>query len=613
MRRALDEQVARVALESARAQAAEAAAVASVSAEAATRAAADSAESATRAAADSAEAATRAADDAAEASTRASADSAEAAARVAGDAAAVSSAHGYTDAQILALPAPLLISNNLSDLSSAATARTNMGVAIGVNVAAYDSLLAALSSYIRTLLGATSAVGACDLLFTQGANIASASTTDLSTATGPFVVVTGTTTINSLGTCAAGVLRIVRFNNVLTLTHSVSLILPGAVNYGTVNGEMMAFVSMGGGVWRCLCYNNYNTPPPTGTNTGDQTIALTGDVTGSGTGSFAATIAASAVSTSKVADAAITLAKMANLAQDQFIGRVTASTGVPETATITAAARTVLDDTTVAAMVDTLGGASSTGTGGIARATSPSFTTPILGTPASGNLANCSGFPNQPGRLLKLTVLTSGTGATFTFQASTTSAYVEVVGGGGGGGGASHVASKCGPGAGGGGGGYASKWYSSITGSSTKTYTVGGSANGGSAGANPGTAGNDSTFDNGGTVITAKGGGSGAAGTAVNTATVYAGGAGGAVSTNGDVNGAGQPGQVGVALSGTVGWAGSGGSSIWGCGGASRTAEAAGIAGAGFGSGGSGGLSFGTADKAGGNGAGGCIVVWEFA
>ena len=52
----------------------------------------------------------------------------------------------------------------------------------------------------------------------------------------------------------------------------------------------------------------------------------------------------------------VTLAEMADLAQDQFIGRVTASTGVPETATITAAARTVLDDATVAAMLTTLGG-----------------------------------------------------------------------------------------------------------------------------------------------------------------------------------------------------------------------------------------------------------------
>lgn len=39
-----------------------------------------------------------------------------------------------------------------------------------------------------------------------------------------------------------------------------------------------------------------------GTNTGDQTITLTGDVTGSGTGSFAATIAADAVTNAKLAD-----------------------------------------------------------------------------------------------------------------------------------------------------------------------------------------------------------------------------------------------------------------------------------------------------------------------
>lgn len=38
-----------------------------------------------------------------------------------------------------------------------------------------------------------------------------------------------------------------------------------------------------------------------GTNTGDQTITLTGDVTGSGTGSFAATIAANAVTNAKLA------------------------------------------------------------------------------------------------------------------------------------------------------------------------------------------------------------------------------------------------------------------------------------------------------------------------
>lgn len=61
-----------------------------------------------------------------------------------------------------------------------------------------------------------------------------------------------------------------------------------------------------------------------GTNTGDQTITLTGNVTGSGTGSFATTIANSAV----------TLAKMADVATGTVFYRKTAGTGVPEVQTL---------------------------------------------------------------------------------------------------------------------------------------------------------------------------------------------------------------------------------------------------------------------------------------
>lgn len=122
---------------------------------------------------------------------------------------------------------------------------------------------------------------------------------------------------------------------------------------------------------------------------GIQRSALTGDVTASA-GSNSTTIANNAVTTAKIADAQVTLAKMANLAQDQFIGRVTASTGVPETATITAAARTVLDDTTVSAMVDTLGGTAAQGTGAIVRATSPTLTTPVLGVATATSINGTS-------------------------------------------------------------------------------------------------------------------------------------------------------------------------------------------------------------------------------
>ena len=57
-----------------------------------------------------------------------------------------------------------------------------------------------------------------------------------------------------------------------------------------------------------------------GTNTGDQTITLTGAVTGSGTGSFATTLANNTVSFGKLAD----------IATDTLIGRDTAGTGDPE-------------------------------------------------------------------------------------------------------------------------------------------------------------------------------------------------------------------------------------------------------------------------------------------
>lgn len=62
-----------------------------------------------------------------------------------------------------------------------------------------------------------------------------------------------------------------------------------------------------------------------GTNTGDQTITLTGDVTGAGQGSFAATIANKAVS----------LAKMADLAASSIIGNNTLASATPIALTAT--------------------------------------------------------------------------------------------------------------------------------------------------------------------------------------------------------------------------------------------------------------------------------------
>lgn len=89
----------------------------------------------------------------------------------------------------------------------------------------------------------------------KGADIASASTTDIGAATGEFVDITGTATITALGTVAAGIVRTVRFTGALTLTHNAtSLILPGSANITTANGDVAQFRSLGSGNWKCTNY-----------------------------------------------------------------------------------------------------------------------------------------------------------------------------------------------------------------------------------------------------------------------------------------------------------------------------------------------------------------------
>lgn len=101
--------------------------------------------------------------------------------------------------------------------------------------------------------------------FAAGVSLASAGTTDLGAQTSPFVTVTGTTTITSLGTVAAGVARFVRFSGALTLTHNgTSLILPGAADIATVAGDTATFLSEGSGNWRALSYMRAAYSPPGG-------------------------------------------------------------------------------------------------------------------------------------------------------------------------------------------------------------------------------------------------------------------------------------------------------------------------------------------------------------
>lgn len=99
-------------------------------------------------------------------------------------------------------------------------------------------------------------------LASKGSDIASASTTDLGAVAGLAHDITGTTTITSFGTIAAGTLKVVKFEGALTLTHNAtSLILPGAANITTADGDVAIMLSEGSGNWRCVSYIKSSAAP----------------------------------------------------------------------------------------------------------------------------------------------------------------------------------------------------------------------------------------------------------------------------------------------------------------------------------------------------------------
>jgi len=86
--------------------------------------------------------------------------------------------------------------------------------------------------------------------------IASAATVDIGAAASNIINVTGTTTITSFGTIAAGAVRIVNFQGALILTYNAtSLILPGGASIATAANDVGVFQSLGSGNWKCVSYS----------------------------------------------------------------------------------------------------------------------------------------------------------------------------------------------------------------------------------------------------------------------------------------------------------------------------------------------------------------------
>lgn len=218
------------------------------------------------------------------------------------------------------------------------------------------------------------------------------------------------------------------------------------------------------------------------------------------------------------------------------------------------------------------------------------------------------------GEYIGTTVLTAASG-NFTTGPSTYTIEVEANAAGGGGGGTTTAAAQAAVGGGGCAGGRVKKTFA-VTPNTDYAYVNGAAGAAGAATGADGGTGGDTTFIVGAVTITAKGGLGGKGMLAGTTIITALGGATGGISTNGDVNSAGEPGGFSLRTNGTSATgnvSGKGGSSIFGAGGNSLNTVGTGNSGIGNGSGGGGGhVTNGSAAVTGGAGTAGITVVKEF-
>lgn len=119
-------------------------------------------------------------------------------------------------------------------------------------------------------------------------DVASATTADIGAVNSLNVRITGTVTIEGLGTAPEGAFRRAFFAASLTLTHNAtSLILPSGASITTAAGDVAEFVSLGLGNWRCVDYQRaaYLSAPAQNIATAiyDSSVTLTATIPGDDT------------------------------------------------------------------------------------------------------------------------------------------------------------------------------------------------------------------------------------------------------------------------------------------------------------------------------------------
>lgn len=129
----------------------------------------------------------------------------------------------------------MAVPNSMADLATLAGSNSPAGSeAIGNSL---DNYLRAHAAIIRS----TNALAS--------ATVAAASTTDIGSADGERVTVTGSASITSLGTGFAGARREVLFTGTPTLVHSANIFLPSGVNITVVANDVLTFRCSAPGQW----------------------------------------------------------------------------------------------------------------------------------------------------------------------------------------------------------------------------------------------------------------------------------------------------------------------------------------------------------------------------
>ena len=196
----------------------------------------------------------------------------------------------------------LAVADGGTGSSTAAGARVNLGVELGVDVQSFDAGLQSISN--------------------------------LTTAANQSIYLTGSDTYAAYSLTAAG-------RDLLDDADAAAQ--RTTLGLGTLATQSGTFSGTHSGT-------------SSGTNTGDQTITLTGAVTGTGTGSFATTLASGIVGTSNIASDAVTYDKLQDTTTtDVILGRSTSGAGTIEQIACTSAGRALLDDANAAAQRTTLG------------------------------------------------------------------------------------------------------------------------------------------------------------------------------------------------------------------------------------------------------------------